>query len=386
MADKETTNLEATTIKTDLVTEKDAAAPPAVTEKPAETPAPPAATEAKKPSKEEEAAKLLADAKAAEERAAKEKADAERAERKKARQSTNLELSALAKQTRDAFMRTQAAQQAQEQAKQVEASVKAQLEEAQARLAKMENDPIAYMQERGITAEQLAERFIKTGTAEEALEKRLAELRAETKAATEKAAAAEAAAKKIVEEAQMREQQARQRHAYESAKALMLKEYDGGREEKYANLDAYAEKMAAKRGVSKDEVITSEFLTHIQRLKADPRYAQLLDQGAYEDHEILASLDDFYDGIVYRAPKTPAAPKTEEKPPLVQPKAEEKAEEKVPEVAGKEAPPTLTNDGASVVSGTLPDNFDKLSDREQNKIIMKMLREGTLPGLIKKTG
>jgi hypothetical protein len=116
------------------------------------------------------------------------------------------------------------------------------------------------------------------------------------------------------------------------------------------------------------------------------------DPGAYSDGEILAYMNEIYEGVVPSAEKPKAAEAAKAaaeaegaKPALSAKPAEEAA--KPADAAAKPAPPpAISNQMASERAAPVPEGFEKLTGKARTRAIAEMLKNGTLPGLTKQVG
>ena len=303
-------------------------------------------------------------------------------------------LSALAEETKRRFGETQAARQARLQAEQFQAGTRGALQsarqaatDAQAKLNALKADPLAFLESQGVTVDSLGEAILKRGTQDEAGKRVEAAIKAAqdaANAANKRAEDAEKKADAIVKAADDREARAQQLHAWEEAKAAVVTNFEKGAEQ-YQDLDAYVSKLADKTKASKPAVLITEFLATVERLKIDPKYGKAMRDGAYSDGEILAYMNEFYEGVVPRAEKVkPAAAKPAEAGPAPALSAKTAEEPVKPADAAKTPPPAISNQMASErAAPQLPEGFDMLTGKARTKAIAQMLRDGTLPGLTK---
>jgi hypothetical protein len=285
----------------------------------------------------------------------------------------NAELKALVAAQKKAFADTESARRMREQASQEAARARAEADQAikaaadsKAELEKALADPLGFMEARGITAEKLAERIVQRGTPDE----KISQLEAQLKAYADRVIAAERKADEDRKSMEERERRALASQQYEVAKRNMLDTFEKGTDDKFKELNAWADKQATRRGISKPALIYDEFMTAIDRIKRDPEKSEFLMQGAYSDQEILEWLNEWHEGA-YQEPKKDEQ-KVEGKPSLTE-EPKPKVEAQAP--TDKKAPPTLTNDMAGEVTSFFPDNWDKLSDREQKKLMAEYLRQ-----------
>lgn len=221
------------------------------------------------------------------------------------------------------------------------AQTESQLRAANEELQRARSQPLEYAEERGMTAEQLAERVIKRGTQEfevETIKQELARIKAE-------AAEATAAATKA-------------RHA--SFMRAAEDEFHGivtADEDTYPTLSA----MPRSRVIDLAHDMAAEAIRDAKRrgiegFKVDPK-------------KLAAHLEKQESEIYGRAKgKLAGTPKDS---------ASLGASNDNGRQGTKQAgtPRTLTNAGATE-RGSMPVNFDELSDAEQNKILAQKLREG----------
>lgn len=233
--------------------------------------------------------------------------------------------------------------------------VLAELDTYKKQLEAAEKDPLGYLESKGITPVDLADRIVKKGTPDEQIQKLV-----------DKVTALERENETQRQAWQEREERAKQSAAFERAKTNLVKQFNGAKD-KFASLHAFASKMAERTGASADAVMLDEFMAQVNRIKTNPNTAPYADQ--YSDEEVLESLDKRYE--VFTAKPEPA--KAVEKPAASVANGTSEPAKKL------EGAKTLTNALASEASNTVPDDWDKWSDRQQNQWLAEQLRKGALP-------
>jgi hypothetical protein len=234
--------------------------------------------------------------------------------------------------------------------------------DAAARVAALESefaDPVAFLRKRGVTARELGERIVREGSTEEQLEKAIAG----AKAAEEKS------------DALRRELEQREARSRLEAQQLQARK---------ALLDSVLEaapRMPLLSQMSQERVI-SEYMRTYQDAASHPDTREMLRSGQFSDLELLeateARLLADYEERSEHVPldilerhltkrKTPATVVSEQ--PAAGPNKSAASNGR----PGKTLSSAL-NQGSS--SSWKPENWDKLSDKKQNAILIERLKSG----------
>lgn len=236
-----------------------------------------------------------------------------------------------------------------------------QLAQLQDSLKKLEEDPLEYLERKGVTARHLGERILKRGTPEAQNE----ELEARIKEANDKAARIEAELKK-------RDQDAKNAEAMAGAKKAIYDAHDVSKDK--------TPLLTKKVGRDRDRLV-SEYMATWWEVKAKDPSVNL---DACTDEEILLAtearlrikaeeeLDDADDDeLEKRLTARRARANSKEEP------------EKVSGATGRQDSETASSRATPLMQATVggssggwkPDNWDKLSDKQQNAILTERLKK-----------
>lgn len=215
-----------------------------------------------------------------------------------------------------------------------------ELREYQERIQKADADPLAYAQERGLTPQQIAQRLIEDGTPEATIRKLESKLEALQRGIEER------------EQRAMAEQRAQSHAKVVETFTTMVK--------------SDAERYPLLSRLPKERVLSEAFAVANRATAKGHQYS---------DAEIAAHLEESLEkeADVYVSWHQEKARKAAERASAQSAPADGKVNGRQADKAG--TPRTLTNGQASS-RGTMPADFDKLSDREQNKILAQMLEGG----------
>lgn len=256
----------------------------------------------------------------------------------------------------------EAAQKAQARAEAAEARAQAAQQQTQAVMAKLQEieglDPLDYLEKRGVQARTLAERIVKKGTPEEAVAQAVA-----------KAQAAEELAQRAIREAGEREQRATQLQAQQAARNALQATFDSVKAE-----TPILAKLCQTPGQ-----LEALYMEAWNRLQAHP-VARLQ---TYTDAEVLkaveqakrAELEDQLDALELEALEKVL---TKRKNGASLKPAQQVAggpHEGETAKAGKTLAGGLTS---APSSSWKPANWKKLSEKEQNAILIQRYRQGLL--------
>lgn len=237
------------------------------------------------------------------------------------------------------------------------ATTRGEREAAARRIAEIEEeakDPLAFLHKRGVKADEIGKRIIEAGSPEA--------VNAELRTKLEKI---EADAKRDREEYADRIKKAEGQRAYETARRALLDDFDGAKSrlttlakftperlerefiETYKTIDAHPETRGQAHTYSNTEILEA---MHARRLLDLEESLDAIDSGELEKH------------LTRRKPKV---------------KTEETASPASATQGTDSARPakTLTNSMASSTSDDLPADFDKLSDKEQNRLLGDLYRK-----------
>ncbi len=252
------------------------------------------------------------------------------------------ELSALAAAEKAAWRARKAAREQGRSYSQREAQRESELQAAREKLQRIEAmDPLDYAEQRGLTADQLAQRVIKRGSQEHAVE-----TLAEKITRLEKAAEEGAQKQRVAQ--------------FEAGMRAKEDEFMG-----FVTADAHPALTAMGRAAALDlgHSLAAGGIADAKRrgtvgYSIDPQRL-----ANYAEKKALEKLEK--DAEVYARARGK----------LVGTTKDSAAKDAQADRTGTTGPRTLTN-AAAAERGSMPVNFDELSDAEQNKILAQKLREG----------
>lgn len=273
----------------------------------------------------------------------------------RAKAAADRERQRQATRRREQFERQQMAAEAQRrgaeaaQYQQQLAAERAERERLAGLVAKAKEDPLSYLSELGVTADAIAKRALSESTPEAALK------RFETELAQERAER-ERLAKQIAD----REEADKRRTAQAQADARYR-----AAEDRFLKLAADEAKYPAV--ASHVALRPRALVREATQLMIDAKKETGFD---YTDEETLEYLESVYSKA--QPSKKEAAAKSQDTKSTAETSTGSGNQEKAS--AGK--PRTLTNDGTAQ-RGSLPANFDELSDAEQKRLMADQLRRMT---------
>jgi len=282
---------------------------------------------------------------------------------KKAKDRQDVTEYARREQARIARERARDAETAQLRA-QVAASeeTKRALAQLQQQLSALEADPLDYLEKRGVTARQLGERILKKSSPEaqnEEIERRIKE--------------ANDNADRIRQELERRDTEARNAHLLAQARKQMYDAHDASKDK--------TPLLAKKVGRDRERLVAEYMATYSELLK-DPE----LVAANYTDEEILLAteerlrlkaeeeLDDADDDALEKrltARKARVASTAES----AEASADATGRQGTETASSRKAAPLVQATSSGSSGGWRPENWDKLSDKEQNKILAERMRK-----------